>query len=58
MVDTSADLGAGVLTTFRLVTFPMLRGALLAGAILVVVSIIPIYLSQKLAGETATGGRF
>jgi putative spermidine/putrescine transport system permease protein len=105
VVDTSADLGAGVLTTFRLVTFPMLRGALLAGAILafglsfdeivvtlftappgvttlpiwifqnlfrpnqapivnvvaailVVVSIIPIYLSQKLAGETATGGRF
>gem|GEM_PF-4203884 len=58
MVDTSADLGAGVLTTFRLVTFPMLRGALLAGTILVVVSIIPIYLSQKLAGETATGGRF
>ena len=103
--EASADLGAGVLTTFRLVTFPMLRGALLAGAILafglsfdeivvtlftappgvttlpiwifqnlfrpnqapivnvvaailVVVSIIPIYLSQKLAGETATGGRF
>ena len=103
--EASADLGAGVFTTFRLVTFPMLRGALLAGAILafglsfdeivvtlftappgvttlpiwifqnlfrpnqapivnvvaavlVVVSIVPIYFSQKLAGETTTGGRF
>jgi putative spermidine/putrescine transport system permease protein len=28
------DLGAGIVTTFRLVTFPMLRSALLAGALL------------------------
>ena len=28
------DLGAGRFTTFRLVTFPMLRSALLAGALL------------------------
>ena len=28
------DLGAGPFTTFRLVTFPMLRSALLAGALL------------------------
>jgi len=32
--QASADLGAGPLTTFRLVTFPMLRSALLAGALL------------------------
>ncbi|MFV0463973.1 MAG: ABC transporter permease [Nostocoides sp.] len=30
----SADLGAGVLTTFRLVTFPLLRPALVAGGLL------------------------
>ena len=30
----SADLGAGPWTTFRLVTFPLLRSALLAGALL------------------------
>ncbi len=29
-----ADLGAGVFTTFRLVTFPQLRSALLAGGLL------------------------
>ena len=34
MEEASADLGAGALTTFRLVTFPMLRSALLAGALL------------------------
>lgn len=28
------DLGAGTFTTFRLVTFPMMRSALLAGALL------------------------
>ena len=28
------DLGAGTFTTFRLVTFPMLRSALLAGGLL------------------------
>lgn len=32
--EASADLGAGVFTTFRLVTFPQLRSALLAGALL------------------------
>ncbi len=32
--EASADLGAGALTTFRLVTLPMLRSALLAGALL------------------------
>ena len=32
--EASADLGAGTFTTFRLVTFPMMRSALLAGALL------------------------
>ena len=32
--EASMDLGAGGFTTFRLVTFPMLRSALLAGALL------------------------
>lgn len=32
--QASADLGAGPFKTFRLVTFPMLRSALLAGALL------------------------
>jgi putative spermidine/putrescine transport system permease protein len=32
--QASADLGASAFTTFRLVTFPMLRSALLAGALL------------------------
>ena len=32
--EASADLGAGVFTTFRLVTFPMLRSSLLAGGLL------------------------
>jgi putative spermidine/putrescine transport system permease protein len=32
--QASADLGAGPFTTFRLVTFPMLRSALLAGGLL------------------------
>ena len=31
--EASADLGAGVWTTFRLVTFPQLRSALLAGGL-------------------------
>jgi putative spermidine/putrescine transport system permease protein len=97
------DLGATRFTTFRLVTFPALRSALLAGGLLafalsfdeiivttftagpgtqtlpiwiltnltrpnnapvvnvvgtllIVFSILPIYLSQKLSGD-ATGGR-
>jgi putative spermidine/putrescine transport system permease protein len=32
--EASADLGAGAWTTFRLVTFPLMRSALIAGAIL------------------------
>lgn len=32
--EASADLGAGIWTTFRLVTFPQLRSALLAGGLL------------------------
>jgi len=100
--EASMDLGAGTFTTFRLVTFPMLRSALLAGgllafglsfdeivvttftagaqqqtlpiwifnnlfrpnqapvvnvvaAVLVVVSIIPIYLAQRLSGSSSEG---
>ena len=34
MEDASADLGAGAWTTFRLVTFPLMRSALVAGAVL------------------------
>ena len=102
--EASMDLGANTFTTFRLITFPLLREAMLAGALLafglsfdeivvtlftappgvttlpiwifqnlsrpnqapvvnvvaaclVVASIIPIYLSQKLAGESTAGGR-
>ncbi|WP_330256966.1 ABC transporter permease [Nocardia sp. NBC_00565] len=102
--EASADLGARGATTFRLVTFPMLRSALLAGgllafalsfdeiivttftlgaghqtlpiwildnlfrpnqapvvnvvaAVLIVVSIVPVYLAQRLAGDTASSGR-
>ena len=32
--DASSDLGAGPWTTFRLVTFPLMRSALIAGAVL------------------------
>jgi putative spermidine/putrescine transport system permease protein len=32
--EASADLGAGMFMTFRLITFPMLRSALLAGGLL------------------------
>jgi len=96
--EASADLGAGIWTTFRLVTFPQLRSALLAGGllafalsfdeiivttftagasvktlpiwilenlfrpnqapvvsvvavVLVIVSIVPIYFAQRLAGS-------
>ncbi|MHC2998180.1 ABC transporter permease [Microbacterium sp. HJ5] len=99
--EASADLGAGVWTTFRLVTFPQLRSALLAGGmlafalsfdeiivttftagsgvttlpiyilnnmfrpnqapvvsviavVLVLVSIVPIYLAQRLSGSEQT----
>ncbi|MCT9930605.1 ABC transporter permease [Planotetraspora sp. A-T 1434] len=99
--EASADLGADTFTTFRLVTFPMLRSALLAGgllafalsfdeiivttftsgagvrtlpiwifenlfrpnqapvvnvvaAALIVFSVVPIYLAQRLSGEAQT----
>ena len=99
--QASMDLGAGPFMTFRLVTLPMLRSALLAGgllslglsfdeivvttftagaqtqtlpiwifnnlfrpnqapvvnvvaAVLVMLSIIPIYLAQRLSGDTST----
>jgi len=102
--EASMDLGADGITTFRLVTFPMLRSALLAGgllafalsfdeiivttftlgtgmetlpiwilnnlfrpnqapvvnvvaAVLVVISTVPVYLAQRLSGDTASGGR-
>ncbi|WP_370970890.1 ABC transporter permease [Amycolatopsis sp. cg9] len=102
--EASMDLGATGFTTFRLVTFPMLRSALLAGgllafalsfdeiivttftlgtgmetlpiwiynnlfrpnqapvvnvvaAVLVVASTVPVYLAQRLSGDTASGGR-
>ncbi|WP_421733903.1 ABC transporter permease [Cellulomonas sp.] len=102
--EASMDLGADTFTTFRLVTFPLMRGALVAGAllafglsfdeivvtlftappgvttlpiwifqnlsrpnqgpvvnvvaaVLVLASIVPIYLSQKVAGESTGGGR-
>ena len=98
--EASADLGAGVWTTFRLVTFPQLRSALFAGGllafalsfdeiivttftagagdktlplwildnlfrpnqapivnviavVLVLVSIIPIYIAQRISADTA-----
>ena len=101
LAEASADLGAGIWTTFRLVTFPQLRSALLAGAllafalsfdeiivttftagsgvttlpiyilnnmfrpnqapvvsviavVLVIVSIVPIYLAQRLSGSEQT----
>ncbi len=102
--EASADLGATGYQTFRYVTFPTIRTALLAGALLafglsfdeiivttftagagvqtlpiwiynnlarpnqapivnvvaaalVVLSIVPIYISQRLAGDSAGGGR-
>jgi len=101
MEEASMDLGANRFTTFRLVTFPLLRSAIVAGALLsfalsfdeiivttftagagqttlpiwifqnlfrpnqapvvnvvaaalILVSIIPIYLSQLLTRETST----
>jgi putative spermidine/putrescine transport system permease protein len=101
--DASADLGAGPWTTFRLVTFPLMRSALIAGAVLafglsfdeiivttftagpgvttlpiwiyqnlfrptqapivnvvaaalVLISIFPIYLAQKLSSDSDRGG--
>ena len=100
--EASMDLGAGTFTTFRLITFPLLRSALLAGgllafalsfdeiivttftagareqtlplwifnnlfrpnqapvvnvvaAVLIVASIIPIWLAQRLSGSRSEG---
>jgi len=102
--EASMDLGADALQTFRHVTFPLMRSALLAGgllafalsfdeiivttftagagvqtlpiwiftnlfrpnqapivnvvaAMLIVLSVVPIYLAQRLAGDSAGGGR-
>ena len=102
--EASADLGANAVQTFRYVLFPLLRSALVAGAllafalsfdeiivttftlgtgmetlpiwilnnlfrpnqtpvvnvvaaILILVSTIPVYLAQRLSGDTASGGR-
>jgi putative spermidine/putrescine transport system permease protein len=102
--EASMDLGAGRATTWRLVTFPALRGALFAGgllafglsfdeiivttftagpgirtlplwifenlfrpnqapvvnvvaAALVVISLLPVYLAQRLSGDAVAGGR-
>jgi putative spermidine/putrescine transport system permease protein len=100
--EASMDLGAGTFTTFRLITFPLLRSALLAGgllafalsfdeiivttftagaleetlplwifnnlfrpnqapvvnviaAVLIVASIVPIWLAQRLSGSQSEG---
>ena len=100
--EASMDLGAGPWTTWRLVTFPALRGALLAGAllafalsfdeivvttftagpglqtlplwifqnlfrpnqspvvnvaaaVLVLISVLPVYLADRLSGDTTAG---
>jgi putative spermidine/putrescine transport system permease protein len=97
--EASMDLGADGITTFRLVTFPMLRSALLAfalsfdeiivttftlgagmetvpiwiydnlfrpnqapivnvvAAVLILASTVPVYLAQRLSGDSASGGR-
>ncbi|MFC0547628.1 ABC transporter permease [Kutzneria chonburiensis] len=102
--EASMDLGADGISTFRLVTFPMLRSALLAGgllafalsfdeiivttftlgagmetvpiwiydnlfrpnqapivnvvaAVLILASTVPVYLAQRLSGDSASGGR-
>ena len=102
--EASMDLGADGITTFRLVIFPMLRSALVAGGllafalsfdeiivttftlgagmetlpiwildnlfrpnqapivnvvavVLIVASTVPVYLAQRLSGDTASGGR-
>ena len=102
--EASADLGAGTWQTFRYVTFPVLRSALLAGALLafalsfdeiivttftagpgvqtlplwifqnlfrpnqapvvnavaallVLVSVLPVYLANRLSADTTAGSR-
>jgi len=48
--QASADLGASGFTTFRLVTFPMIRSAL------IVFSVIPVRLAQRLSGDAESLG--
>ena len=102
--EASMDLGAGVWQTFRLITFPLMRSALFAGALLafalsfdeiivttftaspgvqtlplwifanlfrpnqapvvnvvaaalIVLSVIPVWLAQRVAGDSVTTGR-
>lgn len=53
--EASADLGAGVWTTFRLVTFPQLRSALLAGGLLAfALSFDEIIVTTSTAGSDVT----
>ena len=53
--EASADLGAGVFTTFRLVTLPQLRSALLAGGMLAfALSFDEIIVTTFTAGDGAT----
>ncbi|WGX96613.1 ABC transporter permease [Nocardioides sp. L-11A] len=53
--EASADLGAGVFTTFRLVTLPQLRSALLAGGMLAfALSFDEIIVTTFTAGNGAT----
>ncbi|MDO9494263.1 MAG: ABC transporter permease [Nocardioides sp.] len=53
--DASADLGAGVMTTFRLVTLPQMRSALLAGGMLAfALSFDEIIVTTFTAGNGAT----
>lgn len=68
----SADLGARPFQTMRLVTFPLLRSSLVAGAVLafglsfdvnvvavvlVLISILPVWAAQRLGGEAAAESR-
>ena len=49
------DLGADTFTTFRLVTFPLLRGAMVAGALLAFgLSFDEIVVTIYLSGTTST----
>jgi putative spermidine/putrescine transport system permease protein len=53
--EASSDLGAGVWTTFRLVTFPQLRSALLAGGLLAfALSFDEIIVTTFTAGASVT----
>jgi putative spermidine/putrescine transport system permease protein len=53
--EASSDLGAGIFTTFRLITFPQLRSALLAGGLLAfALSFDEIIVTTFTAGGGAT----